>query len=132
MRHNPERYLGKILDNEQTSRGTSADVTNVAYHGRVVDIDDPKNSKRIKVRILGVDDGIKDVDLPWCISSMPNFFFCLPQVDEHVVVFMMLPWNKFYTRVYSGPMMPGNFTDELLFDESMLEFGFFNEPKPKK
>ena len=125
MRHNPERSIGKILDSEETSRGTSANMTNVAYHGRVVDIDDPKNSKRVKVKILGVDDGIEDVNLPWCVSSMPNFFFCLPQVDEHVIVFMMAPWNKMFTRVYFGPIQTGNFGEQP-FDDTMMAFGFIN------
>lgn len=123
MRHNPEKTLGKILDSEETARAVSANVTNVAYHAKVVDIDDPENSKRIKVRIVGVDDGTEDKDLPWCVSLMPNFFYCLPQVDEHVVIFMMAPWNKSYTRLYSGPLQTGNFGEQI-YDETMTAFGF--------
>ena len=125
MRHNPERSLGKILDNEEVGHGTSANVTNVAYHGRVVDIEDPENSKRIKVRITGVDDATEDKNLPWCVSLMPNFFYCLPQVDEHVVIFMMSPWNKSFTRLYSGPLQTGNFGEQP-FSGTMSAFGFIN------
>lgn len=112
MRHNPERSLGKILDNEETSRVISAGVTNIAYQAKVVDIDDPKFLKRIKVRILGVDDGIEDKDLPWCVSSMPSFFFWLPRVDENVLVVLMSPWNKRFTRVWTGPIDPAAFVEE--------------------
>ena len=126
MRHNPERAFGRMLDNEAVSRATSANVTNVAYFGRVVDIDDPENLNRIRVKIAGIDDGVETYNLPWCISSMPNYFFCIPQLNEAVIVFLMAPWNKKGLRVYYGPMTPGDF-GEIQFDETMVEFDIASE-----
>ena len=125
MRHNPEKSLGKILDNEETSRTTSANVTGVAYHAKVVDNEDPKNSKRVRARIEGIDDATPDGKLPWCISSLPNFYFCVPQVGEHVVLYMMNPWNKDHTRLYMGPLQTGNFGEQA-YSGTMKEFGFIS------
>jgi len=123
MRHNPESLWGKVLNDKEESRVAPAGVTGIAYHGKVVNIEDPKNSKRVQVRIQGIDDSLKDEELPWAISAMPNFFFCLPQVDEHVVVFMMKPWNKHFTRIYMGPLQTGNNGEEP-FKDTMKAFGF--------
>ena len=64
-RYNPERSLGKVLSDEETSSTNSANVTEIAYHAEVVNNDDPKNSKRIQVRIETVDFSTLDDDLPW-------------------------------------------------------------------
>ncbi len=123
FRHNPEKAFGRVLNNEENSRSNSADETPIAYHGKVVTIEDQKNSKRIRVRILGIDDLTLTEELPWAISAMPNFFFCLPQLGEHVLVFLMNPWNKQFTRVYMGPLQTENNGEES-FDDTMVGFGF--------
>lgn len=122
-RHNPERTLGKILDDQETSRSNSANVTGVAYHAKVVNNNDPENSKRIQVKIEGIDDATPVDKLPWCISPMPNFFFCLPQIGEHVIVFMMNPWNNNFTRIYFGPLQTENFGEQQ-YSGTMETFGF--------
>ena len=131
MRHNPEKYLGKILDDEETSSKQSANVTNIAYHARVIGNEDPKNSKRVKARIEGIDDGVSDTNLPWCVSLMPNFFFYLPQPDEHVIVMLTNPWNKNFTRFYMGPVQSGNFGEQV-YDETMEAFGFVSNENKKQ
>lgn len=122
MRHNPEREFGRLLSDQGSSRSISANVTSAAYHGKVVNISDPTNSKKIQVRISGVDDLLVDADLPWAMSAMPNFFYCLPQVGEHVIIFLMSPWNKTFARIYMGPLQTGNFGEEQ-YTESMVNFG---------
>ena len=129
MRHNQERMLGRILDDRQTSRTNPANVTNIAYHGKVVDIDDPINSKRIRVRIEGIDDISLDHELPWAVSLMPNFFYCLPQVGEHVIIMFVNPWNKNFTRLYMGPLQTKNLGEQPYAQDdekpgTMIEFGF--------
>lgn len=123
MRHYPEKTLGRVLNDTDTSRTGSATVTSIVYHGKVINIEDNLNSKRVQVRIVGIDDGVSDENLPWAISSMPNFFFCLPQIGEHVLVFMMNPWNKRFTRVWMGPIQTENFLEQT-YKDSMTKFGF--------
>ena len=60
---------------------------------------------------------------------MPNFFYCLPQVGEHVIVFLMNPWNTTHTRVYAGPLQTGNFGEQEYsntetYSGTMQTFGF--------
>jgi len=125
----PERSLGKIVDEVEVSRSPSANVTQIAYHGKVISNEDPLNSKRVQVRIEGIDDSTKDADLPWCVSMMPNFFYCLPQVGEHVIIFFMNPWNARHTRLYSGPLQTKNFGEQGYSQDGSIEgtmntFGF--------
>lgn len=126
MSRNPEKAFGRMLDEQSNSRTNSANVTNIAYHGKVVDIDDPENSKRIRVRIEGVDDISLDDELPWSVSLMPNFFYCLPQVGEHVVIMFMNPWNFGSTRLYMGPLQTKNEGEQKYGGEdgTMKAFGF--------
>jgi phage baseplate assembly protein gpV len=115
--------FGRLLSDQESSRTISANVTSTVYHGKVVDISDPTNSKRIRVRIVGIDDLLTDDSLPWAMSAMPNFFYCLPQVGEHVLIIMMNPWNKTYTRIYMGPLQTENFGEQP-YTDSMAKFGF--------
>ena len=109
MVYNPEKLWGQTLDARANSTTDKANETNIVWHGKVVNIDDNRNSKRIQVRIEGFDSpNLADSDLPWCVSMMPNFFYCLPQVGEHVLVMFMNPWAKSYTRLYMGPLQAGN------------------------
>ncbi len=123
MRHNPEKMLGRVLNDQDSTRVGSATVTSTVFHGKVVNIDDDLNSKRVQVRITGIDDGVEDENLPWAMSSMPNFFYCMPQVGEHVLVFMMNPWNKRFTRIWMGPIQTENFFEQP-YKDSMATFGF--------
>lgn len=55
------------------------------YYGEVVNIDDPTDGGRIKVKILGLDNKITDNnELPYCYPMLPKFFHIYPQVGEMV------------------------------------------------
>lgn len=128
-RHNPEKGLLNIVQRYEGSVSSPANVTQISYHAKVVDIEDPKNSRRIKARIPGVDDGKTDGDLPWCISSTPGFLFWLPQAGEHVIIMLSNPWNTNVGRLYFGPIQTGNNTDNISFEQTMIDLGMrsYNE-----
>jgi hypothetical protein len=112
-RHDPLRPFSDVISDKKSTKVKSAPVTFVAYYGQVTSNQDQNNSKLIQVRVEGIDDAIAlDKDLPWCMSASPNFFYCLPQVDEFVFLFIMNPWNKNGKRVYFGPMQTGNFGEQ--------------------
>jgi hypothetical protein len=53
----------------------------------VISVTDKTMSCRIKVRITGIDDGIKnDSDLPFCTPLLPKYVCPLPKVGECVLV----------------------------------------------
>ena len=128
-RHFPEQTMGQTFQNEETNRTKTANVTDVIAHGQVVNIEDELNSKRIQVKLESQDQYNNEETLVWCISVMPNFFYCQPQVGEHVVVFMKNPWNPSDTRFYMAPIQTGNFGEQQYDDDgttigTMNTFGF--------
>jgi hypothetical protein len=93
------------------------------YHARVIDNVDPKFARRIKVRIEGMDDGVPDVDLPWCNTLTPSFFFYIPQPGEYVIISLMNSWNKHASRMYFGPFQIGDVAGQT-YRDYMLAMGF--------
>ena len=82
--------------------------TNTFFHGVVVDIDDPEEHGRVKVRILSQDSSVLDEDIKWCTSLNVSCIFMLPMIGEHVVVFLRNPWTKRDGRFYIGPIRSGD------------------------
>jgi len=79
-------------DNESIAYKKLAD--KIIYFGEVVSIDDPYESRQIRVRIPDFDIRVENEDLPPCFPLLPAFFHFVPKVGERVVVFM--------DRVYNG------------------------------
>ena len=82
--------------------------TNTFFHGVVVDIDDPEEHGRVKVRILSQDSKVLDEYVDWCIGLNVSCIFMLPMIGEHVVVFLRNPWTKQKGRFYIGPIRSGD------------------------
>lgn len=69
--------------------GSEVTPTRTIYYGEVMSIDDLTDGGRIKVKILGLDNKIKNTnDLPDCYPLMPKFFHIYPKVGEIVRVFI--------------------------------------------
>lgn len=97
---------------------TGREGKNNFYHfGRVIDINDPLNSYRIKVRIKGVDDKLTDDKLPWCSSFLPIFANILPKKDEMVKVILLNPIEPLLRREWIGPIIA---SQQNFFYESYL------------
>lgn len=59
------------------------------YWGEVVSIDDPFESREIKVRIPDIDKTISNnADLPPCYPALSAFFHFVPNIGERVLVFL--------------------------------------------
>jgi hypothetical protein len=78
----------------------------------VVSVDDDTKSCRIKVRIDGIDNGIKkDKDLPYCVPLLPKYVCPLPKVGECVLVFQHEYENSSFgssfknNRFWVGPLI---------------------------
>jgi len=125
-RHNKVMSLGRILDDHESTTANSANSTSIAFHALVVNNDDPYRLKRIQVRIEGIDDNTTDNDLPWCISTIPDFFHSIPQIGECVIVMMMNPWNKSYARIYFGTLQLGE-----SYSDTTKAFGFSKNDRNK-
>ena len=97
---------------------TGSEGKNNFYHFvRVIDINDPLNSYRIKVRIKGVDDKLTDDKLPWCSSFLPIFANILPKKDEMVKVILLNPIEPLLRREWIGPIIA---SQQNFFYESYL------------
>lgn len=97
-----------------------AQETRILYSAVVVSNDDEKDSRRVKVRIYELDSPEEKLEnLPYCIPLMPNYFYCIPQPGEHVLVLLRNPWTNLKGRYYFGPVMSGEETDNQPALESM-------------
>ena len=99
----PRKYdaLKQSIDNAKITQNYPANTTNEFYHGIVTENNDPNGHMRIQVRITSKDFDIKDdYKLKWCIGLTPSFFFCIPQIGEHVIVFLRNPWSHQRGRFY--------------------------------
>jgi len=77
---------------------------NIAY-GKVVDIDDPLDSYRIKVRIKGVDDKISDEGLAWCESFLPKFINIIPKKGELAKILFFDTTSPMMRRQWIAPII---------------------------
>lgn len=73
--------------------------------GIVKSVYDEYDSKRIRVRIIGTDDHIKDDKLPYAVPLLPKMFQVLPKVGEMVGVFNFNESNAYSQRLYIGPFI---------------------------
>ncbi len=79
--------------------------TKTLYYARVIDINDPLDSQRIRVRIKGLDDRISDEKLPWCDSFLPLMNFILPKRDELVKIILFNSTEPNMRRQWIGPVI---------------------------
>lgn len=101
--------------NGKTSSGrkTAYDITDkfkMVQIGEVTSIDDPNYLGRIKVRIKGPrsrggDDGISDLELPWCFPMTTKFLSVQPKLKEAVLILVFSREREFADRLYFGPII---------------------------
>lgn len=80
--------------------------------GEVVDVDDPKRTGRIRVRIDGIDkDDVQNTSLPYCVPLLPRFLNVMPKLGEIVLVFQYehrkgIKYTEFSSqRFWIGPLI---------------------------
>lgn len=88
----------------QENYGSGKNASNI-YHARVISVKDPLDSRRIKVRIKGIDDKTEDANLPWCNPLTSMFFYALPKQDELVKIFMFNTNEPMMRRQWIGPVI---------------------------
>ena len=86
-------------------QGTMVSVTRTIYYGEVVDIVDPTDGGRIKVKIPDLDNRTGNAELPWCYPMLPKFFHVFPKVGEMVRVFIEDVKYPQRSRYYEGPVI---------------------------
>ena len=100
---NASRMFETMFNNVSSTGTRSADVIPIFYIGEVIDHKDPLKSRRVKVKIYGIDDPLSPETIPWSKSILPEFFFMIPLVGERVVVLLKDPWDYQSERYYIGP-----------------------------
>lgn len=93
-------------------------------YAEVIDIDDPYDAGRIRVRIPYVDKDtelskqllpVKDGGLPWCEPLLPKYINVVPQVGQLVKIIVFDTKDKKIRRQYVGPIItqqnPNSFLD---------------------
>jgi hypothetical protein len=80
--------------------------------GEVMDVDDPKKTGRIKVKIEGIDKSDVTVQsLPYCVPLTPRFLNVMPKIGELVLVFQYehkkgVKYTQFTSqRFWIGPLI---------------------------
>lgn len=94
-----EKNTGLIND-----YGVNNSITNF-YYAKVVDINDPSGTKRIKARIKGVDDKTPDSNIPWAISFLPLNICMTPKEGEMVKIFYQNKEDILNKREWIGPIL---------------------------
>lgn len=79
--------------------------TRVFYYGLVVSNTDDIDASRITARIDGVDDNMKDVDLPFAFPMVQKFLHAVPNIGERVMIFIPDVNNPFVDRLFMGPLI---------------------------
>jgi hypothetical protein len=80
-------YIQQTTQYNRTDISTTK-TTRTIYYGKVISIDDQEDGARIKVRILDLDNGVTDDNLPWCYPLLPRYFHIYPQEGEVVRIFI--------------------------------------------
>lgn len=80
--------------------------------GEVMDVDDPKKTGRIRVKIDGIDKSDVTVQsLPYCVPLTPRFLNVMPKIGELVLVFQYehkkgVKYTEFSSqRFWMGPLI---------------------------
>lgn len=129
MKHNSrvraEQLLSNALSKASDSNAPPADVTNMLFNAKVINIDDPLKSRRVQARIPAVDGDnpnrepyVADKDLAWCYTMLPPYLYMLPAVGEHILVFLQNPWVRRSGRYYLSSLMSDDEVNQP-YDESM-------------
>jgi hypothetical protein len=99
------------------------------HYGIVVDVNDPFDAGRIKVRIFPLDNDVplfnnanpKSLtlenelnDLPWCEPLLPKYINVVPKVGEMVKIITFDYRNKKIRRQYIGPVIGQQTPSDLL------------------
>lgn len=122
----PQDHLRKLMEDSVRSKESFVGAVKIIHNSKVININDPMESRRIKVRIPVIDDGILDELLPWCIPLIPSHLYVMPKINEHVLIVPMNPWNPTVGRYYIGPVF-SNGSNEEVFEDTVNGFGFINE-----
>lgn len=88
--------------NEKTGKQLE---TTVFLRGVVVSNYDDTDAKRIKVRIRGIDDHLKDEELPYSFPILPKFLNITPKRGEMVFMFVPAMDSPYLDRTYLGPII---------------------------
>jgi hypothetical protein len=118
------------------------------HYGVVIDIEDPYDAGRIRVRIEGVDNDVPQTvqlndpgngGLPWCQPLLPKFINVVPKVGEVVKIAVFDYRNKKLRREYIGPAIaqqrPPDFIEspyfptKLRIDSSTFNGAWSKEPE---
>lgn len=91
--------------NAYKQEGTNISVTRTIYYGEVVDITDPTDGGRIKVKIPDLDNKTGNAELPWCYPMIPKFFHIFPKIGEYVRVFIEDIKYPQRSRYWEGPVI---------------------------
>jgi len=85
--------------------GSMIPTTRTIYYGEVMDINDPTEGGRIKVKIPDLDSKTSADELTWCYPVLSKFFQVFPKVGEYVRVFVEDMKYPQRSRFWEGPVI---------------------------
>ena len=94
--------------------------TPIIKYGKVLSVDDNKDSDRIKVRIIPDDNSKTFDELPYAFPLLPKALHVKPKVNEGVFVFFMVSDDENSQRFYIGPVIS---QDHRMFFDSYADGG---------
>lgn len=100
-----EFYGDSIFNSKSELDRNKANRNKTIYLGKVVDIKDDNDARRIRVRVPELDINIIDTDLPICYPKESIFFNVYPLVGESVYVYVSDPNKPYNDRLWSGPII---------------------------
>lgn len=104
--------------NQIVDRESSSDKFNGFYRGVVIDVNDPKQSGRIRIKVFPMFDGVADNTLPWAIAADSTFggsanvgSAAVPIVGSHVFCFFENGDFRFPVYFASAPAIQNDIPD---------------------
>lgn len=99
---NKYNFATKNIFNDKTGKQLE---TTVFLRGIVMSNSDNTDAKRIKVRVRGIDDHLKDEELPYAFPMLPKFLNITPKKGETVFLFVPAMDAPYLDRMYLGPII---------------------------
>lgn len=96
--------MGFNTASQSIGQGNKSNSTQLYYIGIVTDVY-VDGTKRIKVRVQGIDDGLDVKDIPDAFPLLPKYYSITPKIDEKVFVFMSNTNDMINDRLYVGPIV---------------------------
>ena len=127
-RLDPFRSIQEMLRDLTDSRTTSPIAICI---GMVMDNNDPKDARRVKIRTYPYDAESGEDVIPFAWPMLPPHLWVEPEVGELMIVFFQNSKYPYRGRFYIGPILSSGEVDGQSFDDVLNDIWAGDKPERK-